>query len=113
MQTAVARAFVQVLGDDGSVLYREGIRISPAYLMRLHGVIGEIPEGSWGAGGQTIDTERSVSSSATQGPQSSCRSQGDSGQDEGRANCWTTGFLPTLGEPLRMRARVLKLLVDS
>jgi phenylpyruvate tautomerase PptA (4-oxalocrotonate tautomerase family) len=64
MQTAVAKAFVEILGDDGSVLDREGVRISPAYLMRLHTVIVEIPEGSWGAGGQTIDTEKLANSSA-------------------------------------------------
>jgi hypothetical protein len=69
MQTAVARAFVQVLGDNGSVLDREGIRISPAYLMRLHCVIVEIPEGSWAAGGQTIDTKKiGKLIGATQGP---------------------------------------------
>jgi phenylpyruvate tautomerase PptA (4-oxalocrotonate tautomerase family) len=70
MQTLVARAFVEVLGDDGSVLDREGVRISPAYLMRLHTVVVEIPEGSWGAGGQTIDTEKiSKLIGATQGPE--------------------------------------------
>jgi hypothetical protein len=51
------------------VLEREGIRISPAYLMRLHVVVVEIPEGSWGAGGQTIDTEKiSKLIGATKGP---------------------------------------------
>ena len=69
MQKAVAKAFVQTLGDDGSVLDREGVPISPAYLTRLHTVIIEIPEGSWGAGGQTIDTEKiSKLIGATQGP---------------------------------------------
>jgi phenylpyruvate tautomerase PptA (4-oxalocrotonate tautomerase family) len=69
MQTDIARAFVDTLGHDGSVLDREDIRISPAYLMRLHVVIIEIPEGSWGAGGQTIDTEKiSKLIGATQGP---------------------------------------------
>jgi phenylpyruvate tautomerase PptA (4-oxalocrotonate tautomerase family) len=58
MQTDIAKAFIDILGHDGSVLDREGIRISPAYLMRLHVVVIEIPEGSWGAGGQTIDTEK-------------------------------------------------------
>jgi hypothetical protein len=38
------------VGDDGSILDREGVRMSPAYLMRLHVVVIEIPEGSWGAG---------------------------------------------------------------
>lgn len=56
VQTEVAQAFVHVLGDDGSVLEREGVTISPAYLMRLHTVFVEIPEGSWGAGGRTVDT---------------------------------------------------------
>lgn len=69
MQILVAKAFVEILGDDGSVLDREGVRISPAYLMRLHTVVVEIPEGSWGAGGQTIDTEKiSKLIGATQGP---------------------------------------------
>jgi phenylpyruvate tautomerase PptA (4-oxalocrotonate tautomerase family) len=70
MQILVAKAFVDVLGDDQSVLEREDIRISPAYLMRLHTVLVEIPEGSWGAGGQTIDTEKiSKLIGATQGPE--------------------------------------------
>jgi len=58
MQRDVAKAFVDVLGDDGTVMQLGDIRISPAYLMRLHVVFVEIPEGSWGAGGQTIDTEK-------------------------------------------------------
>jgi phenylpyruvate tautomerase PptA (4-oxalocrotonate tautomerase family) len=58
MQRDVAAAFVDVLGDDGTVLEYGDIRISPAYLMRLHVVFVEIPEGSWGAGGQTIDTTK-------------------------------------------------------
>jgi phenylpyruvate tautomerase PptA (4-oxalocrotonate tautomerase family) len=57
VQREVAAAFVDVLGHDGTVLEREGVIISPAYLMRLHTVIIEIPEGSWGAGGRTVDTE--------------------------------------------------------
>jgi phenylpyruvate tautomerase PptA (4-oxalocrotonate tautomerase family) len=69
MQTDIAKAFVDILGHDGSVLEREDVRISPAYLMRLHVVVIEIPEGSWGAGGQTIDTEKiSKLIGATQGP---------------------------------------------
>src|ERR1700709_2515752 len=69
MQRDIAAAFVDVLGDDGSVLEREDIRIAPAYLMRLHVIVVEIPEGSWGAGGQTIDTEKiSKLIGATQGP---------------------------------------------
>jgi phenylpyruvate tautomerase PptA (4-oxalocrotonate tautomerase family) len=69
MQLDIAKAFVDILGDDGTVLDREGIRIAPAYLMRLHVVVVEIPEGSWGAGGQTIDTDKiSKLIGATQGP---------------------------------------------
>jgi phenylpyruvate tautomerase PptA (4-oxalocrotonate tautomerase family) len=69
MQREIAAAFVDVLGDDRTVLEREDIRISPAYLMRLHVIVIEIPEGSWGAGGQTIDTEKiSKLIGATQGP---------------------------------------------
>jgi phenylpyruvate tautomerase PptA (4-oxalocrotonate tautomerase family) len=70
MQILVAKAFIEVLGDDESVLEREDIHISPAYLMRVHTVLVEIPEGSWGAGGQTIDTEKiSKLIGATQGPE--------------------------------------------
>jgi phenylpyruvate tautomerase PptA (4-oxalocrotonate tautomerase family) len=70
MQVLVAKAFIDVLGDDNTVLEREDICISPAYLMRLHTVLVEIPEGSWGAGGQTIDTEKiSKLIGATQGPE--------------------------------------------
>jgi hypothetical protein len=58
MQHAIAAAFVDIVDDDGSVVEREDIRISPAYLMRLHVVVVEIPEGSWGVGGQTIDTQK-------------------------------------------------------
>ena len=58
MQRDIAAAFVDVLGNDSSVLQRDDIRIAPAYLMRLHVIVVEIPEGSWGAGGQTIDTEK-------------------------------------------------------
>ena len=69
MQRDIAAAFVDILGDDGSVLEREDILISPAYLMRLHVIVVEIPEGSWGAGGQTIDTEKIAKLiGATQGP---------------------------------------------
>lgn len=69
MQRDIAKAFVDILGDDGTVMQREDIQIKPAYLMRLHVVIIEIPEGSWGAGGQTIDTVKiSKLIGATQGP---------------------------------------------
>jgi phenylpyruvate tautomerase PptA (4-oxalocrotonate tautomerase family) len=69
MQIDIAKAFVDILGHDGSVLDRESVRISPAYLMRVHVVVIEIPEGSWGAGGQTIDTEKiSKLIGATAGP---------------------------------------------
>jgi phenylpyruvate tautomerase PptA (4-oxalocrotonate tautomerase family) len=70
LQTSVAKAFVEVLGNDGSVLDREGVAMAPAYLMRLHTVIIEIPEGSWGAGGRTVDTELiGKLIGATQGPE--------------------------------------------
>lgn len=72
MQKAVAKAFVDVLGDDGSTLVRGDIKISPAWLMRLHLVLVEIPEGSWGAGGQTIETEEiAMLLGATEGPENS------------------------------------------
>jgi hypothetical protein len=70
MQTDIAKAFVDVVGDDGTVMQREDITIKPSYLMRLHVVVIEIPEGNWGAGGQTIDTEKiSKLIGATQGPE--------------------------------------------
>jgi hypothetical protein len=56
MQTDIARAFAEIFGDDGTSLEHEDIRIPPAYLMCLHVVVIESPEGSWGAGGQFIDT---------------------------------------------------------
>lgn len=69
VQTQIAATFVDVLGDDGQVLEREGVTIAPAYLMRLHTVLIEIPEGSWGAGGRTVDTELiGKLIGATQGP---------------------------------------------
>jgi phenylpyruvate tautomerase PptA (4-oxalocrotonate tautomerase family) len=69
LQRLVAQAFVDILGDDGSVLEREGVVIKPAYLMRIHTVIIEIPEGSWGAAGRTVDTEMiGKLIGATQGP---------------------------------------------
>jgi hypothetical protein len=38
------------------VLERADIRIWPACLKRMHVNVVEIPEGSWGAAGQNIDT---------------------------------------------------------
>lgn len=70
VQAQVAEALVDVLGHDGTVLEREGVTISPAYLMRVHTVFFEIPEGSWGAGGRTVDTELiGKLIGATQGPE--------------------------------------------
>ena len=34
-QTVVARAFLKVLGDDGSSVELGGVRITPAYLLHL------------------------------------------------------------------------------
>jgi phenylpyruvate tautomerase PptA (4-oxalocrotonate tautomerase family) len=50
-QTAITKAFISVLGDDGSSMEMSGVRISPAYLQRLYTLLIEIPEGSWGACG--------------------------------------------------------------
>jgi phenylpyruvate tautomerase PptA (4-oxalocrotonate tautomerase family) len=70
LQKEIAAAFVDVLGDDGTIMQREDIKISPSYLMRLHVVIVNIPDGSWGAGGRTIQTEEiSKLIGATQGPE--------------------------------------------
>jgi len=49
-QLAVGKAFVEVLGDDGSSVERAGKTIAPAYLYSL---LIEIPEGSWGWMGHT------------------------------------------------------------
>jgi hypothetical protein len=50
--------FVDVSRDDGSVMQRADIRIAPAYLMRLHVIVVEIPESSWGVRWSTIDTAK-------------------------------------------------------
>lgn len=60
LQREIAKAFVQVLGDDGSVVEREGLRFGPSYLLKLHSVVVEIPEGSWGVGGKSVDTEKII-----------------------------------------------------
>ncbi|MBV9689871.1 MAG: tautomerase family protein [Ktedonobacteraceae bacterium] len=52
--TAVTKAFISVLGDDGSSTELQGVRISPAYLKRLYALLIEIPEGSWGACGGNL-----------------------------------------------------------
>lgn len=57
-QAAVNQAFVEVLGDDGSSIILEDVRVSPKYLTRLYVLLIEIPEGSWGwAGRQTSALE--------------------------------------------------------
>jgi phenylpyruvate tautomerase PptA (4-oxalocrotonate tautomerase family) len=55
-QLAVGKAFVAVLGDDGSHLDWGGQHIAPAYLQGLYCLMMEIPEGSWGAFGRTLST---------------------------------------------------------
>ena len=52
-QLAVRKVFVEVLGDDGSSVERNGKTIAPAYLGRLYSLLVEIPEGSWGWLGHT------------------------------------------------------------
>jgi phenylpyruvate tautomerase PptA (4-oxalocrotonate tautomerase family) len=55
---AVNKAFVDVLGDDGSSIVLEDVRVSPKFLSRLWILLIEIPEGSWGwAGRQTSALE--------------------------------------------------------
>lgn len=49
---AVTKAFLDVLGDDGSSVVLEGVRIAPKYLTRLYFLLVEIPEGSWGLFGR-------------------------------------------------------------
>ena len=51
---AVTKAFIDVLGDDGSATVLEGVRISPSFLLRLYFLLVEIPEGSWGAIGRQM-----------------------------------------------------------
>jgi len=42
------------------VAEREGLIFGPSYLLKLHSVIIEIPEGSWGVGGKSVDTEKII-----------------------------------------------------
>jgi phenylpyruvate tautomerase PptA (4-oxalocrotonate tautomerase family) len=53
-QVAIGKAFVKVLGDDGSSIELGGKTVSPAYLAHLVALMIEIPEGSWGAEGHTL-----------------------------------------------------------
>jgi phenylpyruvate tautomerase PptA (4-oxalocrotonate tautomerase family) len=50
---AIGKAFITVLGDDGSSVEMAGVRIAPAYLLRIYALLIEIPEGSWGCSGTT------------------------------------------------------------
>lgn len=54
VQAAIRKAFLTVLSDDGSVIEHDGVRVSPAYFVRLYTLLIEIPEGNWGAGGRTV-----------------------------------------------------------
>jgi phenylpyruvate tautomerase PptA (4-oxalocrotonate tautomerase family) len=51
---AVNKAFVDVLGDDGSSIEWEGVRVAPKFLKRLYILLIEIPEGSWGVLGRQM-----------------------------------------------------------
>ena len=53
-QANVAKAFVTVLGDDGSSVELGGETVSPGYLTHLYSLLIEIPEGSWGFLGHAI-----------------------------------------------------------
>ena len=53
-QLAVGKAFVTVLGDDGTSTDWGGLRVAPTYLKKLYCLMIDIPEGSWGAGGRTV-----------------------------------------------------------
>jgi phenylpyruvate tautomerase PptA (4-oxalocrotonate tautomerase family) len=53
-QEGVGKAFVTVLGDDGSSLDWGGKHIAPAYLKGLYCLMLEVPEGSWGSFGHTL-----------------------------------------------------------
>ena len=53
-QARIAKAFVAVLGDDGSSVEQAGKTVSPAYLRHIYSLLIEIPEGSWGTEGDTL-----------------------------------------------------------
>jgi hypothetical protein len=53
-QPGVGKAFVTVLGDDGSRLVWGGQHVAPAYLKGLYCLMIEIPVGSWGSFGHTL-----------------------------------------------------------
>ena len=55
-QLDVGKAFVKVLGDDGSSIDLPGQHVAPAYLKGLYCLMLEVPEGSWGAWGHTVST---------------------------------------------------------
>jgi hypothetical protein len=55
-QVAIGKAFVKVLGDDGSSIEPGGKTVSPAYLADLVALMIESPEGSWGAEGHTLSS---------------------------------------------------------
>jgi phenylpyruvate tautomerase PptA (4-oxalocrotonate tautomerase family) len=70
LQETVAKCFVDVYGHDGTEIDREGVKISPSWMTRLHTLIVEIPEGSWGNSGQTVDIEKMARLlGGTQGPE--------------------------------------------
>ena len=46
-QAAVGKAFVKVLGDDGTRMDWGGLHVAPAYLKRLYCLMIEIPDGNW------------------------------------------------------------------
>jgi hypothetical protein len=57
-QVHVAKAFLTVLGDDGSSVEFGGKTVSPADLARIYSLLIEIPERSWGwLGGNTSALE--------------------------------------------------------
>lgn len=60
LQAAIGKAFTDVLGDDGSEVWRDDLRFAPSYLLKIHTVLMEIPEGSWGLGGRTLDSEKII-----------------------------------------------------
>jgi len=53
-QIDVGKAFVTVLGDDGTSMDFGGQRIAPTYMKGLYCLFIEIPEGSWGSYGHTL-----------------------------------------------------------
>jgi phenylpyruvate tautomerase PptA (4-oxalocrotonate tautomerase family) len=56
-QAHVAKAFLTVLGDDGSSVQLGGKTVSPGWLAHMYSLLIEIPEGSWGFEGRAMSAQ--------------------------------------------------------